>query len=86
MSTDTETSETRPTQAQAAIVRVNSYKMSGREDEEQLKPGLLACIEWLPKDGCDSLVRDILNATTDDLLYSVFQNILTALVKPSESE
>lgn len=85
ISTDSEVLDARPSQRQKAIDRINSYELKGRRHENKLKAGLLACINHLPSDGCDSMTRDIINAETDDKLYAVYNNILTALVLPSKS-
>lgn len=85
ISTDTEPTENRPTLEHRALQRIDDYQFKDRLDEGILKKTFTAFIDNLPPKGCDSLVRDIIAATTDDQLYEVFRNLVTALVLPSKS-
>ncbi|GLA30920.1 hypothetical protein AnigIFM63326_009355 [Aspergillus niger] len=85
LSTDTEASETMPKLLSDANERISLYTAQGRQDEDKLKPALQAFLEWLPDDGKVSIARDILHATTDDLLYQMFFNLFTALAMPMKT-
>jgi hypothetical protein len=85
MTTDTESSETWPSLAEAAKARIAKYQPQNRVHEERLQPSLNAFVEWLPEGGRESVARDIINATTDEDLYNVFHNLLTGLAVPSKS-
>lgn len=65
--------------------RIAQYAAQGRQDEDKLKPALQAFLEWLPDDGKVSIARDILGATTDDLLHQVFLNLFTTLAVPMKT-
>lgn len=85
LSTPTETPEVWTSLAEGARERISTYQSQKRADEEKLKPSLNAFLEWLPEGGRESMARDIINAKTDEDLYSVFQNLLTGLALPSKS-
>ena len=84
ISTNTESSETWPALVEAAEERITKYQFQNRIHEEDLQVSLRAFIEWLPEGGRESVARDIVNATTDEVLYNVFHNLLTGLAVPSK--
>lgn len=65
--------------------RISQYAAQGRQDEDKLKPALQAFLEWLPDYGKVSIARDILIATTDDLLHQVSFNLFTTLAVPMKT-
>lgn len=84
LSTATEASEAWATLEGEAKERIITYKPQNRADEEKLKPSLDAFLEWLPEGGRESVARDIIDAKTDEDLYSVFRNLVTGLAVPSK--
>lgn len=67
----------------SAIERVDRYVETKENDEDNLlKDGLKALLEWLPEGGRESLARDVINTDTDQALFEVFHNLLTCLVSP----
>ncbi|GKZ85255.1 hypothetical protein AnigIFM56816_011021 [Aspergillus niger] len=84
-STDTKASETTLKLLTDANKRISQYSAQGRQDEDKLKPALQAFLEWLPDDGKVSIARDILVATTDDLLHQMFFNLFTTLAVPMKN-
>jgi hypothetical protein len=67
--------------------RVNRYETKSRGSlESKLTACLLACIDYLPDGGKESLARDIRKADTDDDLYAVFSSLCTGLLCPSRLE
>ncbi|GKZ69120.1 hypothetical protein AnigIFM50267_004298 [Aspergillus niger] len=85
LSTDTEASETMLKLLSDANKRIAQYAAQGRQDEDKLKQALQAFLEWLPDVGKVSIARDILGATTDDLLHQVFFNLFTTLAVPMKT-
>ena len=84
MSTITAASEDWTTLAEEARERISTYKTKDRPNEKKLQPSFNAFLEWLPEGGRESMARDIINATTDEDLYSVFNNLVTGLAVPSK--
>lgn len=85
MSTDTESSETWPSLAAAAIERIAKYQPKHRAHEQILQPSLDAFVMWLPAGGRESVARDIVDATTDKDLYMsfiIYSLALRCLVSP----
>jgi hypothetical protein len=73
---------------EAAIQRVNSYEyteLPGREKRRRTVYSV-SLIFYQPTASIHSHARDIIAAETDDNLHTVFQNLVTALIKPSESK
>jgi hypothetical protein len=85
MSTDTESSETWPSLAAAAMERTAKYQSRHRAYDQILQASLDAFVNWLPAGGRESVARDIVDATTDKDLYDVFHNLFTGLALPSKS-
>ncbi|KAJ5099418.1 hypothetical protein N7532_006419 [Penicillium argentinense] len=68
----------------AAKERIEKYKPADRTDDQLLRPSLEAFLKWLPRGGRDNVARDIFEATSDDALHQVFQNLLLGLATPSK--
>ena len=84
LSTITAASEDWTTLAEEARERISTYKTKDRPNEKKLQPSFNAFLEWLPEGGRESMAGDIINATTDEDLYSVFNNLVTGLAVPSK--
>ena len=84
LSTITAASEDWTTLAEEARERISTYKTKDRPNEKKLQPSFNAFLKWLPEGGRESMARDIINATTDEDLYSVFNNLVTGLAVPSK--
>ena len=84
LSTTTTASDDWTTLAEEARKRISTYKTKDRPNEKKLQPSFNAFLKWLPEGGRESMARDIINATTDEDLYSVFNNLVTGLAVPSK--
>lgn len=66
----------------AAINRLDQYQLE--KDNKKLKCCLKALLDWLPKEGRDSLAHDISNAKSDEMIYTTYENLLSCLLTPSK--
>ncbi|KAK2806769.1 hypothetical protein FQN50_005631 [Emmonsiellopsis sp. PD_5] len=85
LATTSEPPDTQATLAERARARIAAYQPLEKDKEELLKPSLNALIDWLPEKGWESIARDILEAKSDEALYAVFHNVLTALAAPMKA-
>jgi hypothetical protein len=85
LSTNTESSETWPSLAEVAKARIAKYQTQNRPNEDKLQSALNAFVQWLPEGGRESVARDIIEAISDEDLYSAFRSLFTALAVPSKS-
>ncbi|PWY81703.1 hypothetical protein BO94DRAFT_536927 [Aspergillus sclerotioniger CBS 115572] len=81
MSTDMEEESDKDREAEA-MERVHNYDY---KEKENVVNCLLSCAKWFPEAGKMSLVRDILRADSDKMLYAVYRNFYTALFVPMKA-